>query len=85
MQIPVENGGERDWIETQVAVGTFHDEAEPAVQISPLRSRKIGIRQRDAVCAVAHPIHQAQRASSDGIKQHNVGRLESSRGTGWLL
>ena len=68
MQIPPENGGERNGIEMQVAVGTFHDQAEPPVQILPLRTGKIGIRQRDAMRAVAHPIHQAQR----GIGQELV-------------
>lgn len=61
MQIPAKNGGERGGVERQVAIGTFHDEAEPFVQILPTGTGKIGVRQSDAVRAVADPIHQAQR------------------------
>ena len=61
MQIPPENGRERGGVETQVAIGPFRDESEPFVQILPLGTGKIGVRQHDAVRAVAHPIHQAQR------------------------
>ena len=60
MEISAENGGERGRIKRQVAVGTFHAETEPLVQILPLGPRKISVWQRDAVRSVAHPIHQAQ-------------------------
>jgi len=61
MQVPAEDGGKRGGIERQIAFCTFHREAEAFVQILPLGTGKIRIRQRDAMRAVAHPIHQAQR------------------------
>ena len=61
-----EEPGEWRSVQMDGAVGAEEIEAGVAKQFGPLRLREIGVRERDAVRAVADPIHEAEGGVIEG-------------------